>query len=89
MRVVGYIPHPEFKISVFSLSEKYIVKIEAGYFEQSYKFPAGAVEKWQDLETLFDESFMQTIRERFLQMAKDSLAAHKRLKQKTENKNAP
>jgi hypothetical protein len=43
MRVIGYIDHPAYKISVFSWAEKYIIKIEAGFFEQSYKFPQSAL----------------------------------------------
>ena len=38
MRVVAEIPHPEFRISVFHMNQKYILKIEYGPFEQIYKF---------------------------------------------------
>ena len=38
MRIIGFVDHRAYKISIFSWSEKYIIKIEAGYFEQSYKF---------------------------------------------------
>ena len=37
MRVIAELPHPECKISIFSMNQKYIVKFEQGTFEQSYK----------------------------------------------------
>lgn len=49
MRILGSIPHPQFKISVFSWSEKYIVKIEAGHFEQTYKFKEADFSSWEQL----------------------------------------
>ena len=39
MRVIAELPHPEFKISIFSMNQKFIVKIERGILEQSYKIP--------------------------------------------------
>ena len=38
MRIIGTIPHPGFKISAFKNENKFIIKVEAGPFEQSYKF---------------------------------------------------
>ena len=37
MRILAEIPHPDCKISVFYMNQKYIVKFEKGNFEQSYK----------------------------------------------------
>lgn len=78
MRVIGYIDHRAYKISVFSWSEKYIVKIEAGYFEQSYKFRQEDFPDWQELKILFDDSFFDAIHKRFLEMSKDAKAAGER-----------
>lgn len=89
MRVIGYIPHSLFKITVFSWNEKYIVKIEVGYYEQHYKFPSGAIEKWEDLIEIFDNEFMLSVQEKFVKMAEESKAAHKRWKKNTQKKNAP
>ena len=72
MRIAGSIQHPKFTITVFTWSEKYIVKIETGYFEQTYKFPAQLFSSWEEIKTLLDEAFIQTVHDRFLQMAKDA-----------------
>lgn len=69
MRIVGYIDHPAYKISVFSWSEKYIVKIEAGFFEQSYKFPQEGYSSWQDLKVYFDEPMIEKVRQTFMEMS--------------------
>ncbi|MBC8046824.1 MAG: hypothetical protein H7Y00_08515 [Fimbriimonadaceae bacterium] len=71
MRVIGYIEHPVYKISVFSWSEKYIVKIEAGFFEQSYKFRYDEFSNWEELKLVFDEVMIEAIRKTFMQMGKD------------------
>lgn len=82
MRVIGYIDHPAYKISVFSWSEKYIVKIEAGFFEQSYKFPQSAYNSWEDLKTLLDEPFMEHVRTTFHTMGAGLKAAMLRQSEK-------
>jgi len=38
MRVLETIPHPDFLISIFYMNEKFLLKIEAGPYEQIYKF---------------------------------------------------
>jgi hypothetical protein len=78
MRIVGYIDHPVFKISVFSWSEKYIVKIEAGFFEQSYKFRFADFNNWTDLKELFDKEFLEAIHKTFELMSAQALLAAKR-----------
>ena len=54
MRIAGYIEHPVCKITVFAWSEKYIVKVEIGLFEQAYKFRQADFNSWEDLKPLFD-----------------------------------
>ena len=39
MRIIAELPHPEFKISILNMNQKFIVKIEQGTLEQSYKIP--------------------------------------------------
>lgn len=78
MRIVGVIEHPVFKISVFSWSEKYIVKIEAGLFEQTYKFRESDFNGWEDLKEFFNESMIQDINATFKKMADDAMGAARR-----------
>ena len=37
MRIIAELPHPEFKISILNMNDKFIVKIEQGSLEQTYK----------------------------------------------------
>ncbi|HCK21152.1 MAG TPA: hypothetical protein DHW15_03025 [Bacteroidetes bacterium] len=75
MRIIGTIPHKAYKISVFSWAEKYTVKIEAGPLEQSFRFPQGAYERWEELIPLFDEVMMEEVRQTFFKMSAGLQAA--------------
>ena len=37
MRIIDTISHPQLKISIFQMNGKYMVKFEAGPYEQTYK----------------------------------------------------
>ncbi|WP_421943649.1 hypothetical protein [Pedobacter sp.] len=80
MRVIAELPHPECKISIFSMNQKYIVKFEQGTFEQSYKLAeldlsGGGV---NDVFEILDEEFIATVIERFKIMRSDFGLAYKR-----------
>ncbi len=72
MRTVGFIDHPAYKVTVFSWAEKYIVKIEAGFFEQAYKFRQEDFTSWDDLKLVFDDLMFEAIRKTFMQMSKET-----------------
>ncbi|RZK42300.1 MAG: hypothetical protein EOO90_07810 [Pedobacter sp.] len=80
MRILAELPHPQFKITLFNMNQKYIVKFEQGQLEQSYKLSeldltgGGANEIFQ----ILDEEFMTTVAERFSNMRSDFSAAYKR-----------
>ncbi|MBC6109277.1 hypothetical protein ACFOG5_03235 [Pedobacter fastidiosus] len=80
MRVIAELPHPECKITIFSMNQKYIVKFEQGTFEQSYKLAemdlsGGGV---NDVFEILDEEFIATVIERFKSMRSDFTLAYKR-----------
>lgn len=75
MRVVGNIPHPDLLITVFAMNEKYVVKMEAGPMEQTYKIPMDAVAGLDGVQKFFDEAFMQKVLQRFNEMFLDLKAA--------------
>lgn len=80
MRVIAELPHPECKITIFSMNQKYIVKFEQGTFEQSYKLAemdlsGGGV---NDVFEILDEEFIATVIERFKPMRSDFTLAYKR-----------
>lgn len=37
MRTVAELPHPDCKITIFSMNQKFIIKFEQGILEQTYK----------------------------------------------------
>ena len=80
MRIIAELPHPECKISLFNMNQKYIVKFEQGSLEQSYKLSeldlsgGGANEIFQ----ILDEEFIATVIERFKSMRTDFSEAYKR-----------
>ncbi len=78
MRIIGHIPHPTLKITVFRMDNRLSVKFETGFFEQTYKFrEQEGLQDFQDVARLVGESLlsrvilqfrdMQEIREAFLQ----------------------
>lgn len=80
MRVIAELPHPECKITIFSMNQKFIVKFEQGTFEQSYKLAeldlsGGGV---NDVFEIIDEAFIQTVIERFKTMRSDFSSAYSR-----------
>jgi len=71
MRVVGNIPHPDLLITVFAMNGKYVVKMEAGPMEQTYKIPVDAVSGLDGVQNFFDEEFMKKVLNRFNEMFLD------------------
>lgn len=80
MRVVAELPHPQCKITIFSMNQKFIVKFEKGTYEQSYKIAelnlsGGGV---NDVFELLDEAFIDLVLKRFDEMNTDFMASYKR-----------
>lgn len=79
MRVVAELPRPDCKITIFSMNMKYLIKIEKGTYEQTYKlseldFPEGV----DGIFKVLDENFMASVLARFDQMRKDFGEAYNR-----------
>jgi hypothetical protein len=69
MRVVGEVPHPELKITIFHWNNRYLIKMEAGFFEQTFKIHEYDVATEEEVKKLIDEEFIQSAILRFNQMA--------------------
>lgn len=69
MRVVGEIPHPELKITLFHWNNRYLIKLEAGLFEQTFKIPEYDVTSEEELKKIIDDTFIYSAIERFNAMA--------------------
>ncbi len=76
MRVVAELPHPDFKITIHSMNHKYLVKIEQGSFEQTYKIAeVDLLDGVNSVFELLDEEFLKTVLARFHEMRKDFRAS--------------
>ena len=79
MRIIAELPHPECKITIFSMNQKFIIKLEKGVFEQVYKISEMDVpDGVNGVFKILDESFMKNASERFGQMRSDFSEAFKR-----------
>lgn len=85
MRIVGNIPHPYVKITVFALNMRYSVKLEMGQVEQTYKIRhSDVIENLDDLSKLVDEQLIEDCIAHFSKMHKSMEDAYKRLRAKDE-----
>ncbi|MCB2407153.1 hypothetical protein [Hymenobacter lucidus] len=78
MRQLADIPHPDAKITLFSWNGKYLIKLEKGPLEQTYKVSEMDVTSEADIRTLLDEEFIAAAVQRFAQMNQDLQAAFNR-----------
>ncbi len=69
MRILGYIDHPVYKITVFKLDTRLSIKFEHVNLEQTFKFRSS--EAWNSLrevQALVDEAFLEGVSKRFQEM---------------------
>lgn len=79
MRIIAELPHPEFKVSILYMNQKFIVKAEQGTLEQSYKIPEmDLTDGVNSVFEILDEEFMTKIAGRFTEMRKDYKEAYYR-----------
>ncbi len=71
MRLIKDIPHERFKIQLFNYNAKYIVKIELGQFEQSYKIGELDVDSVEDVERMITPELLKNSVSRFIEMRTD------------------
>lgn len=71
MRIVKDIPHPRFKITVYSWNNKYIIKIEDAHLEQVFKIDEGQVSGLGEIEAMLSTPFLLKVLQRFVEMSED------------------
>ena len=72
MRIVAEIPHPQIKITIFLWNAKFILKLEAGPFEQVYKIAEEEVEgNVEKVKAMVTTEFIEQCKQRFLVMRTD------------------
>lgn len=71
MRVIADIPHPRYKIQIFLYNAKYLVKIELGQFEQTFKIAETDVNGVEELKRMITDQLLRNSLDRFLSMRTD------------------
>lgn len=71
MRIETQIPHPHFKIVVYSLDSKYLIQIEAGSLMQAYKIGKEQLNGLEGVKQLLSSEFLLKVHDRFNQMFMD------------------
>lgn len=71
MRLVKEIPHERYKIQLFNYNGKYIVKIELGQFEQTFKIGETDVDGPQEVENMITAELLSNCLKRFIEMRAD------------------
>ncbi|AYB34526.1 hypothetical protein [Chryseolinea soli] len=78
MRVVGEIPHPECKITIFAWNNRYLIKLEQGLLEQTFKVNEYDVTSEAELYRIVDEAFLEEAMQRFASMSESLRQAMQR-----------
>lgn len=69
MRTLAELPHPECKITIFGMNQKYIIKFEQGSLEQTYKIAeADILNGVNGVFEILDEEFISKVLENFYNM---------------------
>ena len=71
MRTVKEIPHERYKIQILNYNAKYILKIELGQFEQSFKIGESDIATLDELENMLTPELLSNCLKRFLEMRSD------------------
>lgn len=71
MRYVQDIPHAQLKIGLYAWNGKYIVKIEAGPYEQTYKISEMDAASTDEVVQMLDDPFLERVLQRFGEMDMD------------------
>lgn len=79
MRTLAELPHPDFKITLFSMNQKFIIKFEQGGLEQVYKVPEiDIVDGVNGVFQLIDEEFTANVNANFQTMRQAFIETYKR-----------
>ena len=70
MRVIGEIPNPHCKITLFHWNNRYLIKVEQGPFEQTFKIQEYDLTSEDDIRLVVSETFIQSALERFESMGR-------------------
>ncbi len=62
MRIIGYLPHPDYQITVFRMDDKFSIQIEKDLLVQTYKYRSGPrLNRLEDVQNMVDSSFLERV----------------------------
>lgn len=79
MRIIGEIPNPDCKITLFHWNNRYLIKLEKDYLEQTFKVDQFELASEKELTKIVDELFIQKALERFNSMEQSLAEAIEKL----------
>lgn len=79
MRIIGEIPHPDCKITIYAWNSKYLVKLEKGNLEQTFKIPEIDLSAEAELHEIIKGEFVQDAMIRFKSMGESLKTAMNKL----------
>ncbi len=79
MRVLREIPNPNCKITLFAWNNRYLIKLEQGLLEQTYKINQFDVADEDEVIRMVDAEFVQQAIKRFSEMGQSLYEAKGRL----------
>jgi hypothetical protein len=68
MRLVKEIPHERYKIQLHQYNGKYILKIELGQYEQTFKINELDIDDLNAIDNMLSEEFLKNCLGRFITM---------------------
>lgn len=80
MRIVKEISTPDYKITIFYWNNRYLIKLEQGFLEQTFKINEFDISNEQDVFAIMDETFLKQAMERFSEMAESLYKAVQRVR---------
>lgn len=79
MRTIAEIPHPDCKITIFSMNQKFIIKFEQGNLEQTFKIAEiNVTDGVNGVFQIIDDEFIQKIITQFQEMRSSFSEAYER-----------
>ena len=85
MRIVGDIPHPHYKITVFEMNQRLSLQVEDGDLQQLYKFADGVADHYSDVVAMISDLFLTRVDNVFNHMKAAKLEAIKTQGQDSED----
>jgi hypothetical protein len=78
MRTLDTIPHPDMRISILYMNEKFLLKLETGPYEQIYKFTKEMATDIEQVKRIATPEFLNEVMRIFGEMHRNFLVQFQR-----------